>query len=54
MTNISKKSTINNNESVVLLCSKNYRFNNDYGLSKDEIIFIKDEIVKKDKKTYLS
>ena len=49
MTTISKKSTINNNESVVLLCSKNNRFNN-YGLSPAEIDFVKNEIGKKDKK----
>ena len=50
MTNISKKSTINNNESIVLLCGKNNSFNN-YGLTKPEIDFIKNEITKKDKKS---
>src|ERR1700745_1188642 len=36
MTNISKKSTINNNDNIVLLCNKNNSFNN-YGLTKPEI-----------------
>ncbi len=49
MTNISKKSSINNNDSVVLLCGKNNSFNN-YGLTKPEIDFIKNEIKIKDKK----
>lgn len=52
MTNISKKSAINNNESVVLLCGKNNSFNN-YGLSKAEIDFIKNEINKNEKKINL-
>ena len=50
MTNISKKSAINNNDSVVLLCGKNNSFNN-YGLSKPEIDFIKNEINKNEKKS---
>ncbi len=43
MTNISKKSILSNTESIILLCKKNSRFNN-YGLSKAEIAFIKNEI----------
>lgn len=50
MTNISKKSAINNGESVVLLCGKNNSFNS-YGLSKPEIDYIKNEINKNDKKS---
>ena len=50
MTNISKKSTLNNNENVVLLCGKNNSFNN-YGLSKVEIDFIKNEINQHEKKS---
>ena len=50
MTNISKKSTINNNDNVVLLCTKNNSFNN-YGLTKAEIVYIKNEINKYDKKS---
>src|SRR6266496_1215397 len=49
MTTISKKSILNNAESIVLLCGKNNSFNN-YGLSKAEIDFIKNEISKKEKK----
>ena len=48
MTTISKKSTISNSESIILLCRKNSDFNN-YGLSKAEIDFIKNEITKKEK-----
>ena len=50
MTNISKQSTINNNDNVVLLSSKNNSFNN-YGLTKAEIVYIKNEINKHDKKS---
>ena len=50
MTTISKKSTINNNDNLVLLCNKNNSFNN-CGLSKPEIDFVKNEISKKDKKS---
>ncbi len=49
MTTISKKSTINNNESVVLLCGKSSNLTN-YGLSKAEIDFVKTEIGAKEKK----
>ncbi len=48
MTTISKKSTVSNTESIILLCEKNSSFNN-YGLSKVEIDFIKIEITKKEK-----
>ncbi|MDO9186093.1 MAG: leucyl aminopeptidase [Bacteroidia bacterium] len=48
MTTISKKSTVSNTESIILLCEKNSSFNN-YGLSKAEIDFIKIEITKKEK-----
>ena len=48
MTTISKKSELSNTESIILLCKKNSVFNS-YGLKKDEIDFIKDEIVKKEK-----
>lgn len=48
MTTISQKSTISNSESIILLCKKNCDFNN-YGLSKAEIDFIKNEITKKEK-----
>lgn len=47
MTIISKKATISNTESIVLVCEKNSSFNN-YGLSKAEIDFIKKEITKKE------
>ena len=50
MTTISKKSTINNNDNLVLLFNKNNSFNN-CGLSKHEIDFVKNEISKKDKKS---
>ncbi|MCW3083556.1 MAG: peptidase [Bacteroidetes bacterium] len=49
MTTISKKSTINNNESVVLLCGKSSNLTN-YGLSKAEIDFVKTEMGAKEKK----
>ncbi len=48
MTTISKKSAISNTESIFLLCEKNSAFNN-YGLSKAEIDFIKNEISKNEK-----
>lgn len=48
MTTISKKSTVSNSESIVLLCEKNSSFNN-YGLIKAEMDFIKKEITKKEK-----
>lgn len=46
---ISKKSALNNNENVVLLCGKTSNLNN-YGLSREEIDFVKNEISTKDKK----
>jgi leucyl aminopeptidase len=49
MTLITKKATINNNDTLVLLCTKNYNFNNN-GFSKSEIEFIKNELTKNDKK----
>jgi leucyl aminopeptidase len=49
MTTISKKSTINSNDNLVVLCNKNSSFGN-YGLSKAEIDFIKNEISEKSKK----
>jgi leucyl aminopeptidase len=49
MATISKKSALNNNESVVLLCGKASNLNN-FGLSKEEIDFVKNEINTKDKK----
>ncbi len=49
MTLITKKSTINPKDSLVLLCKKNYNFNG-HGFSKPEIDFIKNEINKNDKK----
>ncbi|HEY0030218.1 MAG TPA: leucyl aminopeptidase [Bacteroidia bacterium] len=49
MTTISKKSLINNNDNLVLLCGKNNSFNN-YGLSKPEVDYIKNEILNKGKK----
>ena len=48
MTTISKKSAISNTENIILLCEKNSSLNN-YGLSKAEIDFIKNEIIKKEK-----
>lgn len=48
MTTISKKSTVSNTESIILLCEKSSSFNN-YGLSSAEIDFIKKEITKKEK-----
>lgn len=48
MTTISKKSTVSNTESIILLCEKNSSFNN-YGLIKAEMDFIKKEITKKEK-----
>ena len=50
MTNISKKSAFNNNDNIVLLCSKNNSFNK-YDFSKAEIEYIKNEIGVKEKKT---
>jgi leucyl aminopeptidase len=50
MTTISKKSALNNNDSIVLLCGKGSNLNN-YGLSKEEIDFIKNEINTKDRKS---
>ena len=47
MTTISKKSAISNAENIILLCTKNSSFNN-FGLSKMEIDFIKNEIIKKE------
>jgi leucyl aminopeptidase len=49
MTLITKKATINNNDTLVLLCTKNYNFNNN-GFSKSEIQFIKNELSTNDKK----
>jgi leucyl aminopeptidase len=49
MTSISKKSVINNGDNLVILCNKNSNLSN-YGLSKAELDFIKNEITKKDKK----
>lgn len=49
MTLITKKSIINNKDSLVLLCRKNYNFNG-HGFTKLEIDFIKNEINKNDKK----
>jgi len=45
MITISKKTPINHDDNVVLLCNKNSSFNN-YNLSKPEIGFIKSEIQK--------
>lgn len=45
MITISKKSAINNNDNMVLLCSKSSNFNS-YNLTKPEIEFIKKEIAK--------
>jgi leucyl aminopeptidase len=50
MATISKKSALNNSESIVLLCGKNSNLNN-YGLSKEEIDFVKNEINSKERKT---
>ncbi len=49
MTTISQKTTINATENSIVLCSKNSNFKN-YGLSKAEIDYIKNEITKKEKK----
>lgn len=49
MTTISQKSTVNSNDTIIVLCSKNSNFKN-YGLSKAEIDYIKNEIIKKEKK----
>ncbi len=43
MTKISLKSTIDNKDTIVLLCNKNFNFKG-YGLSDSEISFIKKEI----------
>lgn len=50
MSIVSKISVINNNESLILLCGKESALNNNYGLSKAEIEFIKNEIKVKEKK----
>ncbi|MCE3280758.1 MAG: peptidase [Bacteroidetes bacterium] len=50
MSILSKISVINNNESVILLCGKESSLNNNYGLSKAEIDYIKNEIKVKEKK----
>lgn len=49
MTTISKKSALNNSENLVLLCGKASNLNN-YGLTKEEIDFVKNEINTKEKK----
>jgi leucyl aminopeptidase len=49
MTNISKISSINNSQTVVLLCEKASNLDN-YGLSKEEIVFLKREINEMEKK----
>jgi leucyl aminopeptidase len=49
MTTISKKSVINNNDHLVLLCGRSNNFGN-YGLSKAEIDHIKDQIGNREKK----
>jgi leucyl aminopeptidase len=49
MTTISQKTTINNSETLVLLCNKNKSISG-YGLTKTELEFIKNEIDKKEKK----
>jgi leucyl aminopeptidase len=46
---ISKISVINNSESLILLCGRSSNLNN-YGLSRAEIDFVKDEISVKEKK----
>ena len=46
---IGKKSTANNAESIVLLCSKSSNLSNS-GLSKEEIAHVKNEITKNEKK----
>jgi leucyl aminopeptidase len=50
MSILSKISVINNNESLILLCGKESSLNNNYGLSKAEVDFIKNEIKVKDRK----
>lgn len=52
MATISKKSAINNSESIVLLCGRSSDLAN-YGLSKAELDFVKAETEKKEKKTLL-
>lgn len=52
MTNISKKSAINNNDHTILLCSKNNSFSK-YGFSKAEIDYIRKEIKVKEKKVVI-
>jgi leucyl aminopeptidase len=49
MTTISQKSALNTSENIVLLCGKDSAFNN-YGLSKTDIDFIRNQIDKKEKK----
>ncbi|MFL5766031.1 MAG: leucyl aminopeptidase family protein [Bacteroidia bacterium] len=49
MVTISKKSVINNNEHLVLLCGRTNSFGN-YGLSKAEIDHVKDQIANNGKK----
>lgn len=49
MTTLSQKSTLNTSENIVLLCGKDSAFKN-YGLSKRDIDFIKNQIDKKEKK----
>lgn len=48
MTILSKKSAINNNENVVLLCVKSLKLNN-YGLNAAEIDFVKQEFAQEKK-----
>ena len=50
MATISKKSAINTNESVILLCGRSSNLDS-YGLSKAEIAYLKNEIGKKEKKS---
>jgi leucyl aminopeptidase len=49
MATISKKSSLNNNENLVLLCEKSSNLNN-YNLNKGELDFVKREINTNDKK----
>jgi leucyl aminopeptidase len=49
MATISKKSALNNGESMILLCGKASNLNN-YGLSKEEIDYVKNEINAKERK----
>lgn len=49
MTTISQKNALNNNDNIVIICSKNNSFTN-FNLSKAEINFVKKEITKNDKK----